>query len=716
MPNTQIVVSAKDLASGVFNKIKGSSDGLVAKVIALKASFEGLISIRETMSGFLTTASEFETLATSFETVTGSSESAEAATRWIQDFTKRTPYELQEVSNGFRRLAAYGLDPTRFLKPLGDTASAMGNTLSGAVEMFADAAQGEFERLKEFGVRASQQGDKVTFRWSQNGQQMVREAKKTQKGITTALGEIFSRFDGDMDKQSTKWEGMMSNAKDYWTQFKKMTMESGPFDIMKKGLKEFLDYLKTNEGRMNMARWAATTAKVVVGSFKAMVLGAKGFLDMIDYVHGGLLALNFASAKTSLLLTKMNPANLLPDSTALGKANTRRQVLLEEEIRSSAAQMLILKTHIKGRKKEFVPLLAMLDEAKNAVSDTKLLAGMNVKGSTFNFAGGSGGDDDGDGPTKAQQKASADRLKLEQDFNVKIAKLNMNRFEFARWELEREVKATKAKIGRILDAEKLGEGERLALKNKMLGQLGEYQKGALAKIGKEQKEQAAKIAKDLAEKNKQSMEEMKESAREALATSDDVFAGMTLGFAEYNDSMKATGRATADIVKQNLESSTESIRSFLHGQKLEISSIVDSIVADFERLFIKQTIMQPASNMFSGVVSSFMGGGFPGFDTGGISYGPQLAWVSEGAYSAEAHVPLPDGRSIPVTMSGGGGTTVVEPRIIVNNNASDRVQVDAKRNQAGEIEINIGAVAQNIMSDGDVTKAIASKFGLMEAF
>lgn len=46
---------------------------------------------------------------------------------------------------------------------------------------------------------------------------------------------------------------------------------------------------------------------------------------------------------------------------------------------------------------------------------------------------------------------------------------------------------------------------------------------------------------------------------------------------------------------------------------------------------------------------------------GGISYGPQLAMVSEGRYRAEAHVPLPNGRSIPVEFSGssgGGGDNV----------------------------------------------------------
>ena len=40
----------------------------------------------------------------------------------------------------------------------------------------------------------------------------------------------------------------------------------------------------------------------------------------------------------------------------------------------------------------------------------------------------------------------------------------------------------------------------------------------------------------------------------------------------------------------------------------------------------------------------------PGYADGGVSYGPQLAWVSEGAHAAEAHVPLPNGKSIPVEI------------------------------------------------------------------
>lgn len=58
---------------------------------------------------------------------------------------------------------------------------------------------------------------------------------------------------------------------------------------------------------------------------------------------------------------------------------------------------------------------------------------------------------------------------------------------------------------------------------------------------------------------------------------------------------------------------------------------------------------------FAGLAGGIVPDGLPSapvkaYATGGVSYGPQLAMVSEGAFPAEAHVPLPDGRTIPVSL------------------------------------------------------------------
>jgi hypothetical protein len=44
------------------------------------------------------------------------------------------------------------------------------------------------------------------------------------------------------------------------------------------------------------------------------------------------------------------------------------------------------------------------------------------------------------------------------------------------------------------------------------------------------------------------------------------------------------------------------------------------------------------------------------YENGGIANSPQIAMFGEGR-GPEAYVPLPDGRSIPVSMSGGGGSS-----------------------------------------------------------
>ena len=61
------------------------------------------------------------------------------------------------------------------------------------------------------------------------------------------------------------------------------------------------------------------------------------------------------------------------------------------------------------------------------------------------------------------------------------------------------------------------------------------------------------------------------------------------------------------------------------------------------------------------------------YANGGIATGPQLALFGEGSMN-EAYVPLPDGRSIPVTMSGTGGATSqnnVSISITVNKDGSE---------------------------------------------
>ena len=153
--------------------------------------------------GVIGTASAFENLNVRLTTVQGSAEKAKESMAWIREFTAKTPFELEEVSAAFVKLEAYGLDATKWMEVLGDTASAMGKDVMDAVEAIADAVTGENERLKEFGIKASKDGGKIAYTWTdRNGKQLKKVVDGNNRAMiqSTILGIWNSKYKGAMSQ------------------------------------------------------------------------------------------------------------------------------------------------------------------------------------------------------------------------------------------------------------------------------------------------------------------------------------------------------------------------------------------------------------------------------------------------------------------------------------------------------------------------------------
>jgi len=82
-------------------------------------------------------------------------------------------------------------------------------------------------------------------------------------------------------------------------------------------------------------------------------------------------------------------------------------------------------------------------------------------------------------------------------------------------------------------------------------------------------------------------------------------------------------------------------------------------------------------------------GGFTAFANGGMVTGPTMGLVGEGRYN-EAIVPLPDGKSIPVELAGGGSSS---PTVIVNVDAKGS-QVEGNEQNANQLGRVISAAVQ----------------------
>lgn len=113
---------------------------------------------------------------------------------------------------GFTKLVALGLNPSKeALISYGNTAAAMGKDLNQMIEAVADASTFEFERLKEFGIKSSQQADTVSFTF----RGVTTTVKKNSEEIQKYLLNIGNTdFAGAMETRSKTLDGQLSSLAD----------------------------------------------------------------------------------------------------------------------------------------------------------------------------------------------------------------------------------------------------------------------------------------------------------------------------------------------------------------------------------------------------------------------------------------------------------------------------------------------------------------------
>jgi len=263
---------------------------------SLSNSFVGLKSVVVALAGsmvvskFLETAGSFESMAVSLETVTGSAEKAQLAMDGILEFAKETPYSVRELTDSFIKLKALGIQPTEAaLISYGNTASAMGKSLNQMIEAVADASTGEFERLKEFGIKASSQGDQVAFTF----QGITETVGKNSEEITRYLESIGqTQFAGAMSKQMTTLNGKLSVLGDAVDQFYVKVGDAGALA----GGKHVID------GLTAAVEWLTKHTQVAIMEFVDLgsVLGAYGA------VAAKVMSLDFEGASAIIDMRKQD--------------------------------------------------------------------------------------------------------------------------------------------------------------------------------------------------------------------------------------------------------------------------------------------------------------------------------------------------------------------------------------------------------------------------
>lgn len=184
---------------------------------------------------------QFDILNAGLITATGSTEGAAQAFKALQQFATETPYSLQQVSEAFVKLQNYGLDPSeRALTSYGNTSAALGKDLMQMVEAIADATTGEFERLKEFGIKSRKEGDQIKFTFRGVTESVQNDAAAIEEYLIR-LGEV--NFAGNMETRMKTLDGAMSNLGDEWDKMWLGLSQGGLGEEVADGVRVVIDVL-----------------------------------------------------------------------------------------------------------------------------------------------------------------------------------------------------------------------------------------------------------------------------------------------------------------------------------------------------------------------------------------------------------------------------------------------------------------------------------------
>lgn len=223
-------------------KTKKATDGLTTSFGVMKAALVALAAAYP-VNKLIQTTREFDKLNAGLKTAAGSAEGASRAFQAIQDFASSTPYDLQQVTDSFTKLVNYGLTPSeRALTSYGNTASSLGKDLNQMIEAVADAATGEFERLKEFGIKASKDGDRVKFMFRGVATEVGNSAEEIENYLI-ALGE--NNFATAMSDRMSTLDGALSNLGDEWDKLFLAISQQGIGSVIEGSVRMAIDALSS---------------------------------------------------------------------------------------------------------------------------------------------------------------------------------------------------------------------------------------------------------------------------------------------------------------------------------------------------------------------------------------------------------------------------------------------------------------------------------------
>lgn len=208
--NNRQLIKAQQVVKRWGTQTVKSIDSAISKTVKFGAAIGTAVAALTAKAG-LSEAMDIEGYKVQLETAVKDTKKAGQLMADAVNFANNTPFETGSVVEATAKMEAYGISSKRWLEDVADMAGATNKSIDQSTEAMADATMGEFERLKEFGIKkdmimaasAKKYGDNVVF----NAKGQVLDQIKMQEILQETMQ---AKFKGGAEKLSKTTKGLWS--------------------------------------------------------------------------------------------------------------------------------------------------------------------------------------------------------------------------------------------------------------------------------------------------------------------------------------------------------------------------------------------------------------------------------------------------------------------------------------------------------------------------
>jgi ElaB/YqjD/DUF883 family membrane-anchored ribosome-binding protein len=235
----------------------------------------GAIGVARIGGAIGSTAREFQDLEATLKAVTGSAESASDSFELIKQFTATTTFQVQNVATAFTTLLNAGIAPTSdTMQDFGNIAAAFGKDITQIAQATFNATTGEMEMLKQFGIKAKLEGDKIKMIFREQETEIDRDSKAIVGFLRNIAQENFSTALEDRAKTAS---GAISNLKDAVSITMAAVGDAGLLEVM-------------TRASLKMKQFAEDTKPVAEMLGRTLLLAFESLKKAIHFVNENLSA------------------------------------------------------------------------------------------------------------------------------------------------------------------------------------------------------------------------------------------------------------------------------------------------------------------------------------------------------------------------------------------------------------------------------------------